>query len=311
MSGALAGLSQYVDSDSEADEEAAQLSRLSSASEARPGKSAEGAPVGAPPLGRLKRKLPSLEADALEQDATSSTSSLASSTAKKVARGDWLCYCFVEVLIDTQLSKCVREAHDYLQQQLGSDDTLLDLTQDRVRDNDEDRASDSSSGPEHLHISLTRPLTVRSYERDEFVKVATAEVKRLKASLRSFAFSFSRLAHLANDDASRHFMVLEVGSGREQLHTLSTALSAELRRAFRAKSYYDEARFHASTTCLITPPSSSGSDRDESVETLGSRFGALVDRVEVRCGSQLRKCPPVWAGRIGVQVANRVTYVDL
>lgn len=209
------------------------------------------------------------------------------------------------------MSKCIKGSHAYLQEQLGPGHALLDLRDARdISDPEEEhpRGSATDTSPqtsEHLHISLTRPFTVRSYERDDYVKVATAEVERFRTSVSSFPFSFSRIAYLANDDASRHFMVLEVGSGREKLHKLSLALSTELRRAFRAKTYYDEARYHASTACVMIPSS------QPSAETLGPRFSAIVDDVEARWGSQLRKCPAVWARRIGIQVADRITYVNL
>lgn len=64
-----------------------------------------------------------------------------------------------------------------------------------------------------LHISLTRPITVRAHERDEFVAEATSA---LPAQC-SFALAFSRFARLRNDEATREFLVLEVGAGREQV----------------------------------------------------------------------------------------------
>ena len=92
-----------------------------------------------------------------------------------------------------------------------------------------------------------------------------------------------------------------------------------LHRAFRAKAYYEEARFHASTSCLETtkaldddaePP-----ELREAGEALGPRFSDIVNDIvndiEKKWGPQLRKHPPTWAARVGIQVANRITYVDL
>ncbi|TKY85628.1 hypothetical protein EX895_005167 [Sporisorium graminicola] len=268
---------------------------------------------------RPKRKLPplDLEADTLQQDddkmpyRSSSRVRANPSGASKVVKGDWLCYCFVEVPVDPSLSKCIQEGIAKLQEQLVSDYTLLDL---RCNDNAADSettatADESQAFEQQLHISLTRPFTVRSYEREEYIKVATAEAERLKATVGSFPFAFSRFAYLANDDASRHFMVLEVGPGREKLHRLSTAFSTELRRAFRAKSYYDEARFHASTACVLDPSSERGDEGG--TQTLSSRLSQVIADVEAKFGPQLRQCRQVWAARIGIQVANRVTYVDV
>lgn len=218
------------------------------------------------------------------------------------------------------LSNCIEQSDDYLQEQLGSDHTVLDLRnrESSTLDSFDDAAQlstleSSSTVKVRLHISLTRPFTVRSYERDEYVKIATAQVHQLKENISSFPFTFSRIAYLSNDDASRHFMVLEVGSGREKLRSLSTALSTELRRAFRAKVYYEEARFHASIACVMNMTSVSD-DRiklDAAPEPISSRLGTIIDKIEDEWGAELRKCPPVWATRIGIQLGNRITYVDL
>ncbi|SJX62714.1 related to UPF3-Nonsense-mediated mRNA decay protein [Sporisorium reilianum f. sp. reilianum] len=312
MSAALASLSQYADSDSD-DETVAKTQPLATDRTGQPPHGTEVEAAAAPK--RPKRKLPplDLEADALSNERLSRSSSPAraiGNSTGKVVKGDWLCYCFVEVLVDPSLGRCIQDSHAHLQEQLGTEHTLLDLRHSDHPINDEgaSAANPSPSSQGQLHISLTRPFTVRSYERDEYVKVATAEVQRLKATVGSFPFTFSRIAYLANDDASRHFMVLEVGAGCDKFHRLSTALSTELRRAFRAKAYYDEARFHASTACVLdsTPDQS-----DHATQALASRFSTIVADIEAEHGPRLRQCRPVWATRIGIQVANRVSYVDL
>ncbi|KAJ1028307.1 hypothetical protein NDA18_002972 [Ustilago nuda] len=325
MSGALAGLSQYANSDSDAEsasdgDEVKVKSKLSRPEALAPLKitkicpTASTAPADLPLKRVTKRKLPPLEADSLQRQVDYSPSDLtpapASNSSKKVARGEWLCYCFVDVPLDPSSSALIRDCHKHLQEQLGTSHTLLNLIH-----SDASPGADPAEEAEHLHVSLTRPFTVRSSERDEYAKIAKAELQRLKEKIGSFPFSFSRIAYLNNDDASRHFMVLEVGSGRDQFVELSTALSKVLHRAFRAKAYYEEARFHASTSCLETtkaldddaePP-----ELREAGEALGPRFSDIVNDVEKKWGPQLRKHPPTWAARVGIQVANRITYVDL
>ena len=44
---------------------------------------------------------------------------------------------------------------------------------------------------------------------------------------------------------------------------------------------------------------------------LGPRLEGLIADVENRWGKGLRKCPPNWATRIGIQVGNKTTYIDL
>lgn len=92
--------------------------------------------------------------------------------------------------VDHALSTIIRQSRNLLQEQLGPDHKLLDLS----LSNDFETSAENTPGdfehipasdsPEHLHISLTRPFTVRSYERDEYVKIAAAELRRLKTSIR-------------------------------------------------------------------------------------------------------------------------------
>ncbi|SPO25981.1 related to UPF3 - Nonsense-mediated mRNA decay protein [Ustilago trichophora] len=325
MSGSLAGLSQYADSDSDdgSANDAGQVCPTSESAEctgqARVGRNdPQAIPSSTDSSSRRKRKLPPLELESLHQTdqagppVTSQTS--AGTGTKKVARGDWLCYCFVEVPVERSLSKLIQESLSFLRTQIGSDYKLQDLRVPQLSPDASEAVSfgatlgSSENKLESLHISLTRPCTVRSYEREEYIKVASAEARRLKTIVGSFAFSFSRIAHLSNDDGSRHFVVLEVGSGHEKFHKLSTALSAELRQAFRAKSYYEGARFHASFACLTIPAEPSSTETDEA---LGPRFSKIVSDTEAKWGARLRKSPPTWATRIGIQVANSITYVDI
>lgn len=318
MSGALSSLLDYSDSDSDRQVDTNKSQEALGQAQGADGQTPKRqAPAH---LQRSKRKLPPLHADGLhhkdsQDEATSVTDG--TSSAKR-ARGDWLCYCFVEVPLNNIMNTLLQESHDYLQQHLGTEHTLIDLrSTDSTKKNAGDTTRDvtpadrSEDAARHLHISLTRPFTLRSYERDDYVQIATAELQRLRVLIKSFPLSFSRIAHLANDDASRHFMVLEVGSGRDKFEKLSSALSTELRRAFRAKSYYEEARFHASSAYVLTRSSAGHMKSASEEEQLSKRFDEIVKEVDARWGPTLRKCPAIWASRIGIQVANRVTFVDL
>ncbi|KAJ9479238.1 hypothetical protein PHBOTO_002749 [Pseudozyma hubeiensis] len=311
MSAALAGLAQYIDSDSDVDDAsngtAAHLPTTSSKANVDASDHDKLKLATAP--ARPKRKLPPLEQD--DVDAPSDDSSA------RIVRGEWLCFCYVEVLIDSSLNSCIDRCHQHLQEQLGSDHLVIDLRSSDVSMPDQEEGapkvsaarSPSPSSMQRLHVSLTRPFTVRSYERDDYVKVALAQAHKLRTTIPTFPFTFSRIAHLSNDDASRHYLVLEAGSGREKFHRLSTGLSAELRRSFRAKPYYDQARFHVSTACVTSSASSVPKEKEK--ESLEEQFGTITDEIEAKCGDRLRACPPLWASRIGIQVGNRVTFVDL
>lgn len=77
-----------------------------------------------------------------------------------------------------------------------------------------------------LHVSLTRPMTIRAYERDEFVREAIDVAHHAEFHRTSLALAFSRFAHLQNDQETRDFLVLEIGTGREivSLQTSTTYL---------------------------------------------------------------------------------------
>ena len=168
---------------------------------------------------RLRRKLPSFETDVSQQhiddNAKSTKLDEDAPSQKKVARGEWLCYCFVEgeprsdsqdmisrfdqatsstfhhplaVSLDTSLSTLIQESHDYLQGKLGTQPSLQDLrcrasTTAAPEFGQGGSGNTATTSADCLHISLTRPFTVRSYERDEYVKVASAEVKRLRTEI--------------------------------------------------------------------------------------------------------------------------------
>nr|CDI53367.1 uncharacterized protein BN887_01157 [Melanopsichium pennsylvanicum 4] len=106
MSDALAGLSQYTDSEtddvisSDTDKEHAVPMQVGQHDHNRDRSPATQLPVS----GRanwLKRKLPPLELDRPPQDdddvdPAAAKSATSGGSAKKLTRGEWLCYCFVE-----------------------------------------------------------------------------------------------------------------------------------------------------------------------------------------------------------------------
>ena len=67
--------------------------------------------------------------------------------------------------------------------------SLVDLRGSEMHQGDRrtgvQEGEDASKSPptNGLHISLTRPFTIRSYERDEYVKIASQEVHRLRKEL--------------------------------------------------------------------------------------------------------------------------------
>ncbi|PWZ02301.1 hypothetical protein BCV70DRAFT_230434 [Testicularia cyperi] len=287
-----------------------------------------------------KRRLPALDDDFPDRAAVSSSSNdsvddqACGRSAKKV-RGEWLCYCFIEISLNDRLTRFIQRCHHALRSELGTDTPFAALTHGDGPDGTGLTRDNRPGTPNasHLHISLTRPITVHTHERDDFL----AEVKSLlqnDAALRErFEIAFSHISHLQNDDKDRDFLVLEVGMGREKLRHLSDVISKGLHRAFRARPYYQEARFHASTgyveaasTAQSVPgdkkatataneedmqsepakraPNSSHSDDSAPLDL-------VAQKLEDRLGPELRSLPTIRADRIGVQVGKKVVFLDL
>ncbi|EIN03666.1 hypothetical protein PUNSTDRAFT_139379 [Punctularia strigosozonata HHB-11173 SS5] len=100
----------------------------------------------------------------------------------------------------------------------------------------------SSGGDElELHVSLTRPIYLRAHQREE-LKCA---VKSLAHSHRKFHASFAKFDELQNDEATRTFVVAEVGAGWDNLKALTSVLSPAI-SALRQSTFYDQPRYHIS-----------------------------------------------------------------
>ncbi|KAG7444759.1 uncharacterized protein BT62DRAFT_981523 [Guyanagaster necrorhizus] len=115
-------------------------------------------------------------------------------------------------------------------------------------------SKDGDTAPE-LHVSLSRPIYLRAYQREDLKRA----VKSLALTHPRFTISFSTFSELTNDERTRAFLTIEVGAGHHQLSQLSTALAPTL-QSFRQKDYYAEPRFHASIAWALldeTSPSES------------------------------------------------------
>ncbi len=75
------------------------------------------------------------------------------------------------------LRTLIQESHSYLEQ--GLEQAVPDKARLRKTAEAEASSEPNLSTTEKLHISLTRPFTVRAHERDEYVKTALTEIGRL------------------------------------------------------------------------------------------------------------------------------------
>ncbi|KAE8266568.1 hypothetical protein A4X09_0g5784 [Tilletia walkeri] len=222
--------------------------------------------------------------------------------------GDWLCHAFIRVPVSNDLRNYLGPTISALS---SDKDNLPDLevtsTADSVIKTELDPGTATATGqrrhqtPTELHISLTRPILVRPHEREDFRKLVQGALE----DRQSFQIHFARLTTLTNDDSSRIFFVLEVGTGWEELHNLTTALNKPLHSAFRARSYYTEARYHASIASIPLPPHPS------SHQTLRQAAETTAARLDNTHARKISKCPAFTADTVGIRVGTQVSTVTL
>ncbi|KAJ7246419.1 U6 snRNA phosphodiesterase Usb1 [Mycena rebaudengoi] len=98
----------------------------------------------------------------------------------------------------------------------------------------------SDSEPE-LHISLSRPIYLRAHQREDIKRT----VKHIAETNPPFTVSFAELSELVNDERTRIFLALEVGSGHHELASITNSITPALRN-IRQQEFYASPRFHAS-----------------------------------------------------------------
>ncbi|KAJ4001113.1 hypothetical protein F5050DRAFT_1684049 [Lentinula boryana] len=104
-----------------------------------------------------------------------------------------------------------------------------------------------------LHVSLSRPIFLWTHQRDDLKR----EIKSLAEKSSSFKISFTTFSVLTNDEETRTFLALDVGSGHHELKLLSDGLLPFIAN-LRQKEYYAEPHFHASIAwALLQDPDSS------------------------------------------------------
>ncbi|KAJ3823472.1 hypothetical protein EV361DRAFT_55952 [Lentinula raphanica] len=153
--------------------------------------------------------------------------------------GQWASHVYVSIKVQKR-SAMYNLVSDALKTAKGIEPALHDLNEiEQKPDNDLD-----------LHVSLSRPIFLRSHQRNDLKR----EVRILAEKTSSFKVSFTTFSVLTNDEQTRTFLTLDIGSGHPELKLLSNGLLPFL-ATLRQKEYYAEPRFHASLAwaLLITP----------------------------------------------------------
>lgn len=142
--------------------------------------------------------------------------------------GDWPTHVYIAIQLPSKLESVLKDiiSNLNLQDRSSTWHSSLDAT------HEEDRS---------LHLSLSRPIFLKTNERNEFVE-------RLRRSIRgieSFEIYFASFSYLLNDHRTRGFLALEVGSGYSSLKIVLDHIDRVL-ETFCLPKYYEQPRFHLS-----------------------------------------------------------------
>lgn len=122
--------------------------------------------------------------------------------------------------------------------------------------------------PEELHLSVSRPLFLRSHQRD----LVTKTVKDIARRTNSFHASFASFGILNNDEGTRSFLVIEIGAGHAEFSNISTALTPLLTE-LRQPAYYSSPRYHVSIAWILTTAIDAPKFPESLQKTLQDKFG--------------------------------------
>ncbi|KAA1125330.1 poly(U)-specific 3'-to-5' RNA exonuclease [Puccinia graminis f. sp. tritici] len=121
-------------------------------------------------------------------------------------------------------------------------------------------AQDDHSKFWHSLTEGTASAFLKTNERDSFIE----ELKKVVKGIKLFEVYFSNFSTLVNDEGTRAFLALEVGSGHSLLCNLLKQIDKIL-ELFCQNKYYENPRFHVSIAwCLLEQEKvSQGTSTDE------------------------------------------------
>ncbi|KAG0144503.1 hypothetical protein CROQUDRAFT_659942 [Cronartium quercuum f. sp. fusiforme G11] len=143
--------------------------------------------------------------------------------SKPHVEGDWPTHIYLSLEIPDEVKKLIDKVVEQLPQDTRKWHSLM-MTQDNK-----------------LHLSLSRPLALRAHQRQTFRSSLTHAISNAE----HVKFHFARFCSLVNDDRSREFLALEVGSGHSTLNELIERINWVL-SSFCLEEYYSKPIFHSS-----------------------------------------------------------------
>lgn len=205
-------------------------------------------------------------------------------------QGDWLCYVFLPLPLDSDVTDLLRKCGRFLARQ--------------------DLQAKSSSGTtvqqvDEPHISLTRPILLRRHECDALVPIVKEALQAYRkgsfASAQKLLIAFSQFTLLPSEDAKRSYWAAEIGQGWDRIRSLTTELDSILKHRLHSRKYHEQARFHSSFAFIDALPAND--ERDAIAST--------VQLLEQRYGARMRACSALSINQIGITIGPKTLYLDL
>ncbi|KAG0004649.1 nuclear protein localization protein 4, partial [Entomortierella chlamydospora] len=144
-----------------------------------------------------------------------------------------------------------------------------------------------------LHISLTRPLYLQELHIGRFV----SEVRDAFKNRKRFNLSFSGVQSFSNDEKTRSFLSLRVGSGHAEIESLVAEMDVIVGR-YSQPTFYSDPQFHASFAWAV------GGD------VLNEKTVESMEELDSELGHDLRHCSVTIAQELKIIDPSTITISD-
>ncbi|KAF9956369.1 poly(U)-specific 3'-to-5' RNA exonuclease [Modicella reniformis] len=187
--------------------------------------------------------------------------------------GSWAVHVYLEVKLSSELFDIISILTKTIRKSVPSAVSLLQSIESLKDKKGVALEAETAADASELHISLTRPLYLQELHIGRF----TSDVRDAFKNKKKFNISFSGVQSFSNDERSRSFLSLRVGSGHAEIEGLLAEMDVIAER-YCQQRFYDNPQFHASFAWAI------GGD------VLNEKTVATMTEIEGELGHDLRHC---------------------
>ncbi|KAI8603859.1 U6 snRNA phosphodiesterase Usb1 [Dissophora ornata] len=155
--------------------------------------------------------------------------------------GSWPVHVYLEVNLSSELFDIVSTLTKTARKSAPTTVSLLQSIESQKDKTSMPKESESAEDAVELHISLTRPLYLQELHIGGF----TSDVRDAFKKRKKFNLSFSGVQSFSNDEKTRSFLSLRVGSGHAEIENMVAEMDAIAKR-YCQPTFYEDPQFHAS-----------------------------------------------------------------